>query len=47
MQNTTLESSLFVYLHYNPAGVDAISSDVKENARVSHIFTWLQSFLKK
>lgn len=35
----TFESSPFVYLHYNPAGVDAINSDVKENARISHVFT--------
>lgn len=35
----TLESSPFVYLYYNPAGVGSINSDVKENARVSHVFT--------
>lgn len=34
----TLESSPFFYLHYNPAGVGAINSDVKENARVSHVW---------
>lgn len=36
----------FVYLHYNPAGFGAINCDVKENARVSHVFAGFNNKIK-